>query len=73
MALCPFTGWFSVVVLLPVLGFLRFGNVIVSDKYVYLPVMGFLVVLAWLVGRGWGPSANSFLSSGKSLLIFWRA
>jgi len=48
------TGWlFFFVGILPTMGIIGFTNVIASDKYAYLPSVGLLLVLAWLLGRAW--------------------
>jgi tetratricopeptide (TPR) repeat protein len=50
----PLTGWvFFFVAILPTMGIIGFTNVIASDKYAYLPSLGLLMVLAWVLGRLW--------------------
>ncbi|MBI1849547.1 MAG: tetratricopeptide repeat protein [Planctomycetes bacterium] len=47
-------GWvFFFVMILPAMGIIGFTGVIASDKYAYLPVVGLLLTLAWLLGRTW--------------------
>ena len=48
------TGWlFFFVAIFPTMGVIGFTNVIASDKFAYLPSVGLLMVLAWLLGRLW--------------------
>ncbi len=48
------TGWLIFfVAILPTMGVIGFTNVIAADKYFYLPALGFLMILAWLLGRLW--------------------
>jgi len=47
-------GWLIFfVLLLPTTGIIGFTIVIASDKYAYLPAVGLLMVLAWLLGNLW--------------------
>ena len=49
-----FAGWlFFLVALLPTTGVIQFTNTIASEKFAYLPSLGFLVILAWLLARCW--------------------
>jgi len=49
------TGWlFFFVAVFPTMGVIGFTNVIASDKYVYLPSVGILLVLAWALNHLWG-------------------
>jgi protein O-mannosyl-transferase len=64
----PLAGWlFFVVAILPTLSLLKYSWVIASDKYVYFPVLGFLLVLAaglsvlWRRGR---PAQAAVLALG---------
>ena len=48
------TGWLIFfVAIFPTMGVLGFTNVITSDKYAYLPTLGVLMAMAWLLGRIW--------------------
>lgn len=48
------TGWlFFFVAILPTMGIIGFTDVIASDKYVYLPVTGLLMIAAWGLGHLW--------------------
>lgn len=40
----------------PTMGLVHYSWVIASDKYVYLPAIGPLLVLAWLLGSFWSPA-----------------
>ncbi len=52
-------GWlFFFIAIFPTMGVFGFTNIIASDKYVYLPVVGFLMVLAALSVQVWGWSAT---------------
>ncbi|MHC4575685.1 MAG: tetratricopeptide repeat protein, partial [Planctomycetota bacterium] len=46
------TGWlFFFVAIFPTMGVIGFTNVIASDKFAYLPSLGLLIVLAYLLAR----------------------
>jgi len=48
------TGWLIFfVAIFPTMGVLGFTIVIASDKYAYLPSVGLLIILAWLLERIW--------------------
>jgi tetratricopeptide (TPR) repeat protein len=48
------TGWlFFLVALFPATGIVRFTNTIASEKFAYLPSVGFLIVLGWAFARCW--------------------
>ena len=55
------TGWlFFFVAILPTMGIISFTYSIAADRYAYLPSLGLLLVLAWLMGVLWGrPSGAS--------------
>jgi tetratricopeptide (TPR) repeat protein len=62
-----FTGWlFFLVALFPTMGVIRFTNAIASDKYVYLPSVGLIMILAWLLGRCWS-SARGAGNRGRAV------
>jgi tetratricopeptide (TPR) repeat protein len=53
-------GWlFFFLAIFPTLGALRYSWVAASDKYMYLPIVGFLLILAWLLGLAWGRAGAS--------------
>ena len=59
----PVTGWaFFVLALSPTLGLVGYSWVIASDKYVYFPAMGILMVLASALAVAW----NSRLAAGPA-------
>ena len=48
------TGWlFFFVAILPTMGIISFTYSIAADRYAYLPSLGLLLVLAWLIGVLW--------------------
>ncbi len=76
------TGWLIFfVALFPTLGVIGFTNVIASDKYVYLPAVGLLLVLAWGLGRLWDRSPHdargrwtrAAIIAGTVLLLVFEA
>jgi tetratricopeptide (TPR) repeat protein len=53
----PLAGWlFFFAAILPTIQIVRFSNVIASDKFAYLPSLGFLMLLAFGLGRLWDKS-----------------
>jgi tetratricopeptide (TPR) repeat protein len=66
----PLAGWlFFVVGLAPTLGLVGFSWVIASDKYVYFPVLGILLVAASALAAGWtSPRLGGFLRRALLLL-----
>lgn len=47
-------GWvFFFIAILPALGVVGFMIAIAADRFAYLPVVGFLLPLAWLLGQAW--------------------
>lgn len=64
------TGWlFFFVAILPTMGIIGFTYVIVSGKYVYLPAVGLLMILAWLLGWSWGRVSASSVS--QIIIVFF--
>jgi tetratricopeptide (TPR) repeat protein len=54
------TGWlFFFVAILPTMGVVGFTIVIASDKYVYLPSLGLLMIVTWLLARWWSPARGA--------------
>lgn len=50
----PLASWlFFLLAVFPTLGLIGFTNVIASDKYIYFPVLGLLILLAFGLGRLW--------------------
>jgi Tfp pilus assembly protein PilF len=64
-------GWlFFFVAILPAMGVVGFTIVIAADRFVYLPVVGLLMVLASLLGRVWSPSGPaSFVGLRRAGLV----
>lgn len=65
-------GLFFLIALLPTLGIIGFTNVVASDKFVYLPVLGVLLVLAAGGTALWdrlGKTRNPALGRGVVLAI----
>ncbi len=56
---------FFVMAILPTTGVITFTNVIASDKYAYLPIVGPLLTLAWCLGRWIDKSKLLRTSSGS--------
>jgi len=47
-------GWlFFFVAIFPSLGILKFSNIVAADKFAYLPSVGLLMIVAWLLSRFW--------------------
>lgn len=54
------TGWLVfMIALFPTMGVVGFTNVLASDKYAYLPAVGYLLILAWLFARLAGDPAGA--------------
>ena len=50
----PLVGWlFFFVAIFPTLGVVGFTDVIAADRFVYLPALGPLLVITWLLARVW--------------------
>jgi len=57
------TGWlFFFVAIFPVIGVIGFMGAIAADRFAYLPLLGLLLPLTWLLDRAWGgpPAAAAF-------------
>ena len=71
----PLVGWlFFVVAIAPTLGLVRYSWVTASDKYVYFPIVGFLVVLAggltaWWRSPRFGGLAGRGVLLGLALVV----
>jgi tetratricopeptide (TPR) repeat protein len=52
-------GLVFLVAILPTLGLVQYSWVTASDKYVYLPSIGLLLILAWLMGGLWGVESSA--------------
>lgn len=67
-------GWLIWLILIaPALGVIGFNNVIASDKYTYLPVVGFLMLLAWPLVEVWkrvqGSARAKVMFAGAAVLL----
>ena len=66
----PLVGWiWFVIAIMPTLGLVKYSWVIVSDKYVYFPAFGFLMVIAAGIGAVWDGRRFSRLASRAALLL----
>ena len=62
-------GIFFLVIISPTLGLVRFSPwVVASDKYVYMPAVGLLMILAWCFGWMWKTAEQKFIVI-KTVLI----
>ena len=64
-----FGGVSFVVAIFPVMGIIGFTNVIVSDKYAYLPSIAILITLAWLLNVFQGKIAAFKFARGRAHVI----
>ena len=54
-----FTGWlFFLVAVFPAIGVARFTSTIASEKFAYLPSLGFALIAAWALQRCWFLGGN---------------
>lgn len=60
---------FFVLAILPTLGVVRYSWVVVSDKYVYFPAIGLLLLLAAGLASLWGSEAAAAASRGRRIGI----
>lgn len=67
----PLVGWLVFfVALLPTTGIVQFTPVIAADRFVYLPVVGLLLVLAWALGAVWeGMGRSAAATVGRTTLV----
>ncbi len=66
----PLVGWlWFVIAIIPTLGLVKYSWVIASDKYVYFPAFGFLMVLCAGIGAVWDGRRSSRLASRTVLLM----
>lgn len=64
------TGWlFFFLAILPTMQIVGFTNVIASDKYAYLPSVGLLMILAWLLGLLWPAVSSSLVNRIATAVI----
>jgi tetratricopeptide (TPR) repeat protein len=70
----PLAGWlFFFVAILPTMQIIQFSTVIASDKFAYLPVLGFLMPLAFGLGRLWDRRRAVFKAAIVSIAIVTAA
>jgi len=63
-------GLFFLVVIFPTLGLVRFSPwVVASDKYVYMPAVGLLMILAWCFGRLWKSAEQKITKQMAGLIV----
>ncbi|HSW44681.1 MAG TPA: hypothetical protein VLM89_03830 [Phycisphaerae bacterium] len=63
-------GWlFFFVAIFPTLGVLGFTPSIAYDKYAYLPVLGLLMVLAWLLGKAWSGGTDRTRKTRQAAIL----
>jgi len=55
------------VAILPTLGLVKYSWVSASDKYVYLPAVGLLLVLTWALARAWQASGRGSMLAKVAL------
>ncbi len=66
----PLTGGLLFfVAILPTLGVIQYSWVTASDKYVYVPALGVLMILAWGLSRMWNTGASSRMLPKLGLVV----
>ncbi|HUU99060.1 MAG TPA: tetratricopeptide repeat protein, partial [Phycisphaerae bacterium] len=66
----PLVGWlFFFVAIFPTLGVVGFTDVIAADRFVYLPALGPLLVLTWLLARAWVDRAGVWRSRVPAVAV----
>ena len=61
-------GWlFFFIAIFPTMGVIGFTRVIASDKYAYMPALGFLLILAWALRRLW--TASPAIGRAATVLV----
>src|SRR5262249_24961944 len=62
-------GWLLFfVAILPTMGGVGFTRVIAADRYLYLPSLGVLIALAWLLWRLWSGGASKTIRRGPVII-----
>ena len=60
-----FVGWlWFCITLLPVIGLIQVGHQSMADRYMYLPMIGLLIAIAWFPYQEWMP-VRRFPAAGK--------
>ncbi|MFH0980127.1 MAG: tetratricopeptide repeat protein [Planctomycetota bacterium] len=62
-------GLFFFVAIFPTLGVVQYSWVTASDKYVYLPLLGLLMIVTWASGKVWNPGKFSVPLPKASLMV----
>lgn len=66
-------GAFFVIALLPTLGIIRFTWSVTANRSVYFPMIGWLIPVAWYLGRAWpsdsGPAGTSFRTARAKVAL----
>jgi len=66
-----FVGWFWFLgTLLPVIGFIRIGSAAMSDRYTYIPAIGFFMALCWLVAAVPAVWPGKWLKAAMIIVVF---
>lgn len=61
-----FFGWFwFLITLLPVIGLIQVGNQAMADRYMYIPITGLLIIIAW-----GGQDICRYLNINKYVVMF---
>jgi tetratricopeptide (TPR) repeat protein len=64
------TGWLIFfVAVLPTMQVLQFSDVVASDKFVYLPSIGVVIVLGWALSKAWNIAARDASVTGKVVVM----
>ncbi|MGA2506257.1 MAG: tetratricopeptide repeat protein [Chitinispirillaceae bacterium] len=62
-------GLFFFIAISPALGIVRFTSSVVSNRFMYLPMVGLLLPLAWALNRLWNTPAVVVKARGKRVVI----
>jgi Flp pilus assembly protein TadD len=62
-------GLFFLVTILPTLGIVRFTSSIAANRSMYLPMVGILLPLNWMLNRLWNRGASALKMSGVRALV----
>jgi Flp pilus assembly protein TadD len=67
------TGWlWYLITLLPVIGLVQVGEQAMADRYTYVPLIGFFIMVAWGgadLMRGWFNTQRMFLRLGAVIIV----
>jgi Flp pilus assembly protein TadD len=62
-------GLFFFIAISPALGIIRFTSSVVSNRFMYLPMVGLLLPLAWALNRFWNSGADAVKVSGVRVVL----